>query len=917
MTETKFFSRFMICAPSSGSGKTLITCAILRILARKGYAPSSYKCGPDYIDPMFHNRVLGIPSRNLDVFLMGETGVMKALRKGAEGRNIGVLEGVMGFYDGIRADSAKGSSSEICSITGTPAIIVVSCGGMSRSVIPLVKGFCDYDSRKLIRGIILNNISSMVAGSIKRELEEVTGVPVIGMLPKLTGVSLESRHLGLKMPSEIPEILDEIDKVADRLEESLDFNAMIEIARTAPGLEELDETKELLESGNGKDRTVISGKPSFEERGNALGGINRGDRIGDGQELADRDAKTAGGQELMGRGGITVDRQEFVRRVGIAMDEAFCFYYEDNLDLLREMGAELVPFSPINDKKLPEVSGIIVGGGYPELYAKVLSENISMREDILSKARAGMPVLAECGGFLYLQESICDPKGQEYEMVGLFQGKGCMQKKLQHFGYVTMSAAVDNPYLKEGEEIRAHEFHYYDTSCNGETCLLKKPSGTSWSGYQSIFNSFGGFAHLYYPSNPAYIKRFMVNYSAQTEAIAAEDVRICKYNDERGSFNEKSGSVRNCSESVRNSYVYEMKDQKSFRDITIDEPDKETAGMVRKRWDALSKPIDGFGDFESIVCRIGAIQRKEIPSLSKRAVLIFCADNGIVEEGVSQSGSEITLSVARALGSGISSACCLARHAKLDVIPVDIGIDCDEEIEGVRNLKAAKGTRDFFREPAMSESETILAIEHGIELVKELSDEGYTIIATGEMGIGNTTTATAVLSALLGIDSEKITGRGAGLSDEGLYRKRKVIRESISKYSFDSIDDPTQRAFMILRTLGGLDIAALTGVFIGGAMYHVPIVIDGLITSTAALTAEKLVPGVREYMIPSHRGREEGNAMALEALELESLLGGKMALGEGTGAILLFPVLDAILDYYEHGAMFSDYSIEEYKRFEQ
>ncbi|MBP5197872.1 MAG: nicotinate-nucleotide--dimethylbenzimidazole phosphoribosyltransferase, partial [Lachnospiraceae bacterium] len=227
------------------------------------------------------------------------------------------------------------------------------------------------------------------------------------------------------------------------------------------------------------------------------------------------------------------------------------------------------------------------------------------------------------------------------------------------------------------------------------------------------------------------------------------------------------------------------------------------------------------------------------------------------------------------------------------------------------------GTENFLKSPAMIESEAFLAIERGIEIVKELSKEGVKIISTGEMGIGNTTTTTAVLSAFLEMDPDELTGRGAGLSDDGLNRKRRVIKEGLSKYSFDNITDPKKRAFEILRTLGGLDIAALSGAFIGGAIFHVPMVIDGVISATAALIAETLLPGTREYLIPSHKGREKGNALALNKLHLEPFINGNMALGEGTGAIMLFPVLDSVMYYYDHGAKFSDYQIDEYKRYEK
>ena len=451
MTETKSFPRIMICAPGSGSGKTLITCGLLRILERRGFLPGAFKCGPDYIDPMFHRKVLGIPSRNLDVFLMGNVGVKEALARGADGRSFGVLEGVMGLFDGQRADSTEGSSYDIASITGTPAILVVNCKGMSRSVVPLVKGFCDYDREKLIQGVILNNISSMVSEDIKKGIEEETGIPVIATLPKMSEVNLESRHLGLVMPGEVQGLLKMIDKVADALSESLNFEKFVEIAQNAK---------------------KITAPVEFHIP----------------ESLKTNTEKI---------------------KVGVALDEAFCFYYEDNLDLLRQMGAELVFFSPIHDKKVPQVSRLIIGGGYPELHAKELSENVSMKEEIRRAAKAGMPILAECGGFLYLQESLTDPEGQSYEMVGAISGRGHMTNRLGHFGYVTVTCALESPYLKASEDIRAHEFHYYDTDDNGEFCYLTKPSGKSWMGYRAEENVFAGFAHLYYPSRPELIARFL------------------------------------------------------------------------------------------------------------------------------------------------------------------------------------------------------------------------------------------------------------------------------------------------------------------------------------------------------------------------------------------------------------------------
>ena len=349
----------------------------------------------------------------------------------------------------------------------------------------------------------------------------------------------------------------------------------------------------------------------------------------------------------------------------------------------------------------------------------------------------------------------------------------------------------------------------------------------------------------------------------------------------------------------------------------LKKPDETIFRKIKENWDSVSKPIDGLGDFEDLLCRLGSIQGTDKPRTKNRTALIFCADNGIIEEGVSQSGKDITLAVAKALGSGISSACHLGAYAGVRILPVDIGIDSDEKIEGVLDRKVARGTKNFLKESAMTEEETLQAIETGIALVKDLKEDGTDLISTGEMGIGNTTTSTACLAALLKENSDAITGRGAGLDDAGLNRKKAVIAKALETYDFGSCKDEKERAFEILRTLGGLDIAALVGTFLGGAIHRVPIVIDGVISATAACLAEAILPGTADYMIPSHSGRESGTALALKHLGLKPYLAGNMALGEGTGAIMLFPLLDMVLDYYSTGARFADYEIKEYERFDQ
>jgi len=335
------------------------------------------------------------------------------------------------------------------------------------------------------------------------------------------------------------------------------------------------------------------------------------------------------------------------------------------------------------------------------------------------------------------------------------------------------------------------------------------------------------------------------------------------------------------------------------------------------QWDHLSKPIDGMGDFEDIVCKIAAIQDTSTPDISNRVLIVFCSDNGIVSEGVTQSEQDITRLVAEALGEDRSSASCLAKSINAKVLPVDIGINCEPDIKGVLNKKIVPGTKDFLIEPAMDEQQVLEAISTGIELVARQKEAGDKLILTGEMGIGNTTTTAAVLAALLDMDSDEIVGRGAGLDDTKLATKRQVVKAGIEIYHdlFQSSSDDKARALNILRCLGGLDIAAMCGVYIGGAMYGVPVVIDGAISSVAALLAEEFVPRTKDYMIASHRGRERGLEIALEKLGKYPFINGNMALGEGTGALMLLPLLDSAMFFYKHGTRFEDNGIEDYERF--
>ncbi len=343
--------------------------------------------------------------------------------------------------------------------------------------------------------------------------------------------------------------------------------------------------------------------------------------------------------------------------------------------------------------------------------------------------------------------------------------------------------------------------------------------------------------------------------------------------------------------------------------IQVKEPDEEIRGQVLKNWDAIAKPLDGMGRFEAIIAKIGAITGTEDVCILKKAVVIMCADNGIVDEGISQSGQEVTLAVAKAMGKGQSCVGQMAKSVGADTIPIDIGINSNESIPGIISRKVRQGTRNFRIEPAMTEDETIRAIAIGMEVAYQCKRKGYQMLATGELGIGNTTTSSAIAAALLGCDVSKVVGRGAGLNGVGLVRKQKVIQEVIDKYDLYKSD-----AFTILCTVGGLDIAGLVGVCIGGALNHLPIVLDGVISMVAALVAERLVPGTKAYYIPSHKGKEPAIEMLARELGLELIIDGKLALGEGTGAVMMFALLDVAMSIYQSNTTFDVMKIEQYER---
>lgn len=436
----------LLTAPASGSGKTLITCGILQALVNRGQKIVSFKCGPDYIDPMFHGKVIGTKSRNLDTFFTDADTTRYLYEKNTEGFDLAVVEGVMGYYDGLGGIRTEGSTYDVARTLDLPAILIVNCRGASLSVLATVRGFLEYQKDSHICGVILNQISPMIYGQLRVLIEQELQIRVFGYVPKMANLSLDSRHLGLVLPGEIRALQKKLNDLAEKLEETLDLDGMISEIKTA------------------EYRTA--GKSDIRKEIQAL---SFPDKI----------------------------------RIAVAEDDAFCFTYLDNLELLEEMGAKLVPFSPVRDGHLPEaVSGLILSGGYPELHAKELGSNRSMRASVRKAVADGMPCIAECGGFLYLHRELEGTDGRFYPMAGVLDAKAYRTEKLSRFGYVTLAAEEDQLLGKAGTQIRGHEFHYWDSESCGESFHARKPAGRrEWDCVHGTNTLYAGFPHLFYYSN--------------------------------------------------------------------------------------------------------------------------------------------------------------------------------------------------------------------------------------------------------------------------------------------------------------------------------------------------------------------------------------------------------------------------------
>lgn len=333
----------------------------------------------------------------------------------------------------------------------------------------------------------------------------------------------------------------------------------------------------------------------------------------------------------------------------------------------------------------------------------------------------------------------------------------------------------------------------------------------------------------------------------------------------------------------------------------------QAAQAARRRWFSVAKPLDSLGLLEDMVVKLAGIQGSDQVDISRRCCLTFCADNGVVAEGVTQTDSSVTAAVTRSIARGTGNICQMAKVAHCDVFAVDVGMREKVDDPRVIDRRVAPGTKNIALGPAMTRDECLQAIAAGEDMVRGMVEQGYQLIATGEMGIGNTSTASAVACALTGAEAHRMTGRGAGLSDEGLMRKRAAVERALSVNRPDPND-----ALDVLMKVGGFDICAMAGAFLGGAKYGVAVLVDGFISSVAALCARRMLPEAADFMLATHVSREPAGAFLLETLGLQPVITAGMALGEGTGAVAAMPLIDMALAVYR-GATFGDIAVEAYK----
>lgn len=443
--------RILITAPKSGAGKTTLTCALMGALRERGLRMLACKCGPDYVDPTFHERLGAVRRLNLDAFFQSETLMRDLLAHAGRDCDIACIEGAMGYYDGV-GTTTKASAWDVARITDTPALLVLDARGACASLAAQMLGFVAMRTPSHVAGVVLDHASAALADKVAPVIERECDVPVLGHLPHDESIALPSRHLGLVLAQDLPDLDEKLARLASLAQDCLDVDAILALAQAAPQL-----------SSNGAWPLPPC-----------------------------------------------LDAHESAPVIAVARDEAFCFYYAEELELLEDLGAKLAFFSPLHNENLPEgASGLFLGGGYPELHVRELSSNTAMREAVRAVLAQGMPAIAECGGFLYLLERLTDDDGTAWPLVGACPG-GAERKPHGRFGYTELETQGAGLLGPAGTALRGHEFHRWEADDTGADVLVRKPeSERFWHAGHHTPSLYAGFPHLYLPGSADVARRFV------------------------------------------------------------------------------------------------------------------------------------------------------------------------------------------------------------------------------------------------------------------------------------------------------------------------------------------------------------------------------------------------------------------------
>lgn len=443
--------RILITAPKSGAGKTTLTCALMGALRERGLRMLACKCGPDYVDPTFHERLGAVRRLNLDAFFQSETLMRDLLAHAGRGCDIACIEGAMGYYDGV-GTTTKASAWDVARITESGALLVLDARGACASLAAQALGFVAMRTPSHVVGVVLDHASGSLADKVAPVIERECGVPVLGHLPHDEAIALPSRHLGLVLAQDLPDLDEKLARLTTLAQDCLDIDAILALAQAAPQLD------------------------------------------------------SSGAWPLP----PCLDAHESAPVIAVARDEAFCFYYTEELELLEDLGAKLALFSPLHDENLPEqASGLFLGGGYPELHARELSANTAMREAMRAALAQGMPTIAECGGFLYLLERLTDDDGTAWPLVGACPG-GAERKPHGRFGYIELETQGAGLLGPAGTALRGHEFHRWEADDTGAGLLARKPASERfWHAAHHTPSLYAGFPHLYLPGSVDVARRFV------------------------------------------------------------------------------------------------------------------------------------------------------------------------------------------------------------------------------------------------------------------------------------------------------------------------------------------------------------------------------------------------------------------------